>query len=224
MPRSAKRARREGGDFEYPFPEKMPVLGPQRIVRKLRLQKLITLNPGVGGVPSVHVYKANGLFDPCVTSGSEQPSGFDQYIADFDSTGLYKFFVVKASKLTAEFMSGDSTNWMTAGITILNDGTVLTEEREYSEAPHTVKTVLGPVGQSNSYRKLVKVADLKRLTGHKDIQDERDMEGKFNADPSNIHYFHVWAAGLGVDTGAIQVRVTIDYVAFFRDINQITMT
>jgi hypothetical protein len=56
----------------------MPALMPQKLQTKLKYADQIAFTNFVGGVPKVHEFVANGLYDPDSTGVGHQPRGFDQ--------------------------------------------------------------------------------------------------------------------------------------------------
>lgn len=66
---------------------------PKHARAKLIYADTIQLSPGIGSW-GVHVFSANGLFDPDITGGGHQPIGFDQFIA------LYNHYTVVSSRCT----------------------------------------------------------------------------------------------------------------------------
>ncbi len=109
MPFGAGRKRRRSGAALYPYKYKKKPSGKKVAVPStlsmntaiiattqkatFRYAFRFQLNPGAGGTPAIHVFSANGAYDPDITSVGHQPRGFDQLMS------LYDHFVVKSTKI-----------------------------------------------------------------------------------------------------------------------------
>lgn len=69
-----------------------------KIFRKLKYSTDIQLNATAASI-DVHVFSANGLYDPDVTSTGNQPRLFDQYMA------LYNHYTVVAAAISVETLA-----------------------------------------------------------------------------------------------------------------------
>lgn len=222
----AKRRRTRGGDFEYPFPEKMPLLAPQSVVRRLRYVQDVDLNPPVGGAPAVNVFRANSCYDPDVTGGGSQPQGLDQYLGVQDGSGLYKNGIVLSSKCKVIFYNYDTAYLQSAGVTVSAASTAETSEAKYAMAQHTSSVWLAPEGASDSLKICTKVCDTAKFLGKRTVRNDSDMQFYSNGDTStdNTIYYHVWVSGLGEDSANVKARVIIDYVIQFREPNLLALS
>jgi hypothetical protein len=83
---------------------------PDRKAVRMRYADLIFLDASAlgSGVPTIHHFRANSVYDPDLTGTGHQPRGFDEHAA------LYDHYTVIGSKIRATFES-DVDNRSTAG-------------------------------------------------------------------------------------------------------------
>lgn len=99
-----------------------------------------TLDPGVGGTPIVHLFSANGCYDPDITGIGTQPRGFDQMML------LYRHYVVEEAmiELYADPLDGSVGQLVSIAV---KDGTdTVTRKGVLEETISTMKGLAGSQG------------------------------------------------------------------------------
>jgi hypothetical protein len=172
---------------------------------KLIYQELVAIDPGINSA-AVHVFSANGLFDPNVTGIGHQPRGFDQLMALFDH------YVVPRAKMTARFSSTVPENKgnYCIFVHISDTASPSTSTTYYAESPYTVRKLFS---QRNVdpvvHMEIDNLQFLQRSIG------ASDLKGTTSYNPPEQAYFHVgcFAQNPGSDLAAVDVDVQIDYIA-----------
>lgn len=172
-----------------------------------------TIDAGAGGTAGVHVFSANGLYDPDITGIGHQPTGFDQVMALFDH------YTVVGSKIRAEFVNGDGTYAGVVGIALKDNNTPLADYREYIEAGTSSWSRINSTtpGYANMCA-VEKTCSVGKYLGRRNPLDEDDLRGTDASNPSEQAYFHVWVAPTAaIDWSATNVNIVIDYVAILTE-------
>lgn len=171
-----------------------------------------TLNPGGGGSISVHVFSANGMYDPDITGSGHQPRGFDQYMA------LYDHYTVVGSKITLQVCPRSGSTYPTiVGVTLKDAATVLANGNEYMEGRGSVYRLLG-AGESAQSVVLTNTFSLRKFQSVKDPLDSDGSRGTPSGNPTEQSYFHCWAEPVqGQDSYPLDVVVTIDFIAWLTE-------
>ena len=184
-----------------------------------RYHDQITLTPGTGA-SAVHVFSANGLYDPDISGVGHQPRGFDQVMA------LYDHFVVIGSKITATIsaISGETLSTL-CGISLRDGSTAETDPNDYMEGGSTISRMLSVDGGSRSISTMKMGYSPKRFLGRSHPLADPQLKGSSSSDPEESAFFHVWAAPAtsSGDQGPLDCVVTIDYLAVFiepKDVSQ----
>lgn len=202
----------------------MPVVGPRAMSQwsapattslkaSLRYNTVgTTLNPGAGGSISVHVFSANGMYDPDVSGSGHQPRGFDQYMA------MYDHYCVIGSKITVMVSPrAGSTYPVIVGISQKDAGGPLANGNEYMESRGTTFRLLG-ARESANVATLTSNFSLRKFQTIKNWMDNPDLRGSAASNPVEQSYFHVWAEPVqGQDSQPLDVVVTVDYIAVFTE-------
>lgn len=199
---------------------KLTSLLKQKLTTKLRYVDTLNLDAGAAGIVS-HVFSANGLFDPDITSTGHQPHYYDEFSA------LYNKYRVLSSKIQVTpilsgtgnvnpalygvFRDSDSTLNYSLGTAIIED-----VRNKGSWGLHAgVSSARGQYGNMT----VVKRAsfNVKQLT-----PEGRDDATLTTANPTTGSgtdtYFQIWCASvLGNNPGIVSFLVQIDSVVEFTD-------
>lgn len=173
-----------------------------------------SLNPGAAGAAGVHVLAANGLYDVDIFGVGHQPTGFDQYMA------LYNNYTVTEAEIEVTFVNTDTTNMQNIGISIQDLSSTSTDVRRYIENGNCVTKIIGnATGASPNIGTLkmrVRMSDFFRNRG---ILTDDTFQGTSSANPTELLYFHVFAAPLDTTTDAsiVSARITIRFRTIFRN-------
>lgn len=172
-----------------------------------REQNDLTVNPGAAGITGVHVFSANGLYDPNITGTGHQPTGFDQMMQ------FYDHYTVIGSKITVTFYNGNSANTVTGLVSLMDTSSTNTDIQQYVENGRCVFEELDVSGNSQ-LGTVTLGCPVSKFLGRKNILSEDNCRGSASANPSEEAYYHVvcapWATN---DVGTIAFVATIEYTA-----------
>lgn len=186
----------------------------------LRYCDEISINPAVSGIPTRHVFRANSLFDPDFTGTGHQPLGYDQWGV------FYNKYTVIGSSITIEAFNSDTAIPVVVGISTFDTSshTGTNTIGGCMEQPNTVHKTQGKQGAVDTALVLRQnVNPFKFLK--KKFGDDGMTGQNFSLNPGIDLYYHIWAASLGgADGAAVDILVTIDYVAILTDPNQVTQS
>lgn len=181
---------------------------PTVFTTKLKYSEIVSLaSQATAGLASAYVFSANGLYDPNITGTGHQPRGFDELIA------LYNHYRVIGSKITVRMSWGHSDHGIVAGICLLGDYSVQTNQSDYTENGNNVKTVIGTNDGYNIGTVSYKTAPHKFL-GMK--YDEDNLRGTSSANPTEQAYYHVYFSPLNNITSTnLTMEIDIEYISQF---------
>jgi hypothetical protein len=186
----------------------MPVF-PARTKRWHRYSTFVSI-AGTSGAVATHVFSANGMFDPDITSTGHQPMGFDQLILS------YNHYTVTRARITCTFRNNVAT---TPGVAIRLDGssTPVTVATDFLEAGVINHTSLERSAVSGSIKTLELAVNIAKFEGVDDALDVVDLRGSSAANPAEQTYFHVLSWDPGAVTTSTIVEVLIDYEAVWTE-------
>lgn len=187
-------------------------LGPllPKIKSNMIYSTTLDLNPGVGGLAAVHVFSANGLYDPDISGVGHQPRGFDQLIA------LYDHFVVIAAKVTWRFGTTNASVYdQIACISVQDDNGTSNDLRDNVERAVSVVEIM-PAGPSGNTKTLSLGVNPNAFLGRPNPMSDSTLKGSVAANPTEQAYFHLAVAPMqGVDAATVNSHVIIEYTAIF---------
>lgn len=182
---------------------------PYKLMTSMLYQERVTLSP-LAGVQSVHVFSANGTYDPNITGVGHQPRGFDQLMA------LYDHNVVIMSEIVVDYPSltvGANVNPTTCYIAALDQAGIPASERDYLELSNCVWRSRNP--SDAPVRLRAKVNPNKYLTRASPLSDP-NLKNSASNNPAEQVFWHVGAAAAsGLDPSPISVNVVIKYTCIF---------
>lgn len=211
------RARRRPGRVAFrPYARpttNVPIGVPDTRIVHLRYTGLITLDPTVSA-SAVHVFAANGMYDPDITATGHQPLWFDEWM------GMYYHYTVTESSIKVVFST--TAVGATAGQNIVGvhldsssstDTTVSppyyceqgnTTWKTTSNAYNGANTVVSATGDNAAFWRMPK----------KTYEAEDQFRGTNSTNPTEGNFWHVFATPFGgVDTSAVKCIVEIVYTA-----------
>lgn len=196
---------------------------PMSHVCRMKYTAYKQLNPPVGGTLATALFRANGIFDPDVAAGGNQPIGHDEWAL------VYNHYVVLGSKITVKFYG---TNDTTATYMPNVCGVYLSDDQTISATDWT------GLAEQSSYRSHYKVCggtataictvtqkfSAKRFFGVKRPQDVDSLNASFAADPSDEAIFCVWcgAADQSVDTTGVRAVISVEYIVYMTEPKELT--
>lgn len=186
---------------------------PTTFATKLVYSDLNTLS-STGGLAGVHVYSANGLYDPDITGIGHQPRGFDQLMALFDH------YTVIGAKITIQIADSDATasQPFISSIALIDQSSVAVDQNDYLESGYCVF-------QAQSGSNIASVANLtmavnpNKFLGRSAPLADSQLKGSSTSNPTEQCYFHVAAGPLvsGTTTGTIAYVSKIEYSVVFSE-------
>lgn len=182
---------------------------PAQRVAKLRYCDTFSLT-STSGALAYNTFRANGIYDPDLTSTGHQPMGHDQWVA------LFNHYVVLGSKITVKACTTTAeADVIYTGVYLSDGGTVpYSSVSEIKENKKGSVTMYAPQSGKNVYS--TSKYSAKNFFNVKDVKDNQDRLGALvNADPGEAACFQVWIQAIG--TGSLEYMVTIDYIVLFSE-------
>lgn len=182
----------------------------------MRYCTAITLNPNISGALAGHVFSANGIYDPDVTSTGHQPMGFDQWAS------FYNNWTVVGSKLQA-LVQTDSNDSSSPGAVIgcYLDSDTLPDYTTFTSMIESGRSTWNYIwyGIMDEPQDLTCSFSARKFFGVDDVVDSNDYGGSFTQNPNKDANYVLWAQAVdqSTDVGAITFLVTIDYIVQLRE-------
>lgn len=182
---------------------------PYKLSTAMIYNERVTLSPSLG-LPGVHVFSANGTFDPNITGVGHQPRGFDQMMA------LYDHNVVIYSEICVDYHPQNAGATITPAIAIvaLRDFSSVSLNRDdYIELSDTVWKTTSPQGSATR----IKMAENpNKFLGRGSPLSDPDLKNSNSSNATEQAYWHVALANAtGTDPSSISVNVVIKYTVVF---------
>lgn len=170
----------------------------------------LELDAGASQAAGVSVFAANGLFNPSITGGSEQPRGFDQVIA------LYDHYSVIGSRITANYVpAAASTIPVIVGI-MLSDNVTISNIIGNNTEKRLSKWKFCPPTESRT----VSLNFSARGFFNRGTPNASDTNrGTISANPLDEAFFHVYVASAGENENpaAVRICVKIEFLVHFTE-------
>lgn len=198
------------------FVEPWVPLFPARTTRRLRYSTNVTLSSASGAV-ATHVFAANGLFDPDITSTGHQPMGFDQMMLS------YNHYCVKTARIRASFKN-TTTSVPQACIRLDGAATPITVIDQIIEEGMLVQSALEIKGDYGANKMLTIGIDIAAHQGVNDVVDNPSLQGTAAANPAEISYFHIQMWDSAAVSGTCNVDVEIEFTATFTEPRILTVS
>lgn len=188
-----------------------------KIKAKLIYHETMDLNPGVGGVPTSHVFSANGVYDPNITGVGHQPRGFDQMI------NLYDHCTVIASKINITCSNDDTIIPQMLALSLRDSSTSPATYDDIMEYRYIKTKVLGN-STANSTGTMSMACNPNKYLGKSNPLNNSDVRNDAGNNPVEQAYFHLTGFPINgfSDTAAIRCQVRIEYTCVFTEPKQPT--
>jgi len=128
---------------------------------------------------SGRLIRGSDLYDPISTSGTNQPTGFDQWCTE---TGLYQQFVVHGCKIRYEFINLSSTNALDISVYPIMEINGIITNISGPNQPYVTNALCGS-GAGNNKVVIKKFMKFKKMLGVKDLIDGSQARGSYGASP-----------------------------------------
>lgn len=144
----------------------------------------------------VHLFRANGLFDPDETGIGHQPRGFDQYAS------FYNKYVVMSSKITVNAFSVDNSHPFILSLREQDDvGPFDANAADVIELPGNKFTLRSAFRDTRKVLKhSVNIGKFRNIS-RGDMPNQEDLKGTFSTDPATIVNFSVTVTPVGSSAG-----------------------
>ncbi len=195
----------------------MPLFAPK--VRKLLRYHTSASLTSASGVVTTYVFRANDLFDPDYTSTGHQPMGFDQMMT------FYNHFAVESARIKVQFKNR-GTGTMHCALRQDADVTPLTNSDQIIEFGGVTSDVLEGKGVYGANKELGLSVDIPRIQGipRRNITTSPNLLGSASTSPPEGTYFHIIIWDPLAVGGSVDFDVTIDYVAWFIEPRDATLS
>ena len=157
-------------------------LFPPRFKAKLRYHTTVTLTSTAGAVAS-HVFRANGMYDPDVTSTGHQPAGFDQMMLS------YNHFVVTGAHIWVSFHNNTSAVYPTCSLSVKASPTPITVVDQLMEDGGIKVDYINGLGINGSICVMENRVNVSKFLGIPQLLDSTTVRGDVAADPTEQCYF-----------------------------------
>lgn len=188
-------------------PSRLPLASqPQRKLVRLRYQELIAINPGAAGAIGTYQFRANGIFDPNITSTGHQPMGHDEW-AQF-----YNHYTVLGSKITVTGMGDTASEAIIFGVYLSDDTTVPALLHELIENGKSGYRYTGSVWKTAT--KISRKYSAKRFFNISDPKDNTNLRAPFGSDPTEQAVYSIWCRAMDstTDPANMYFNVVIEYI------------
>lgn len=194
----------------YRAPKNKFLLG-NSVRTTLKYIEVVSLNPGVAGVPATYVFSANGAYDPNWTGVGHQPRGFDQLAA------LYDHYYVMNSTIKVTYTSrySSSTESFVCGVQLQDDSGSEADMIRSMEGRNTKYCAIQSSGDS-------KIVSLKFNAQSFFSINDRLTYGDKTSNPSDQAFYIVFVQPpFAADQNAVECIVEIQYDIKFTEPNNV---
>lgn len=179
---------------------------PYKLTTSMLYNTKVTLSPSLG-VAAVHVFSANGTYDPDITGAGHQPRGFDQLMA------LYDHNVVIASEIRVDYPGtgvGGNDNPGIAFVAVRDFTTVGTTENDYLELGDCTYEITSP---THGYpTRLMMSCNPNKYLGRAGPLSDPNLKNSVSNNPAEQAFWHVGLnRATSLEINALTVLVTIKY-------------
>lgn len=187
---------------------------PDTLQVRLKYCEGITITSSTG-LLQTYLYSANGLFDPNITAGGQQPLYYDQLVA------IYDHYTVMASRIRVTFAGAGSVSGPQVYCGIIKDDDTSTN---YTSFQACLSDDMGSKswgltgGVANAPLVINQYFDAKKTYGLKALTDDNTMSGSASTNPTEQTYFRLCVQeAASSNTVTVNAMVEIEYDAVFRE-------
>lgn len=213
--RKSRKLRKYGAIRRSPVPYKM-FTALKYVEDSLPLDLYTTVN-----LLDAHIFSANGLYDPDITSTGHQPLGFDQWMT------FYDHYVVLGAKIIVRFANQDANVPCVVGVTLMDQATNMggANLERYQEYANTRTKVISNRDGPNTTTLSLKCNPNKFLGRSKPLSDS-ELKGSSSSNPTEQAFFHVWAYPFGgtATDQSVHASVELQYLVAFIEPKQLNQS
>lgn len=176
----------------------------------------ISIDPGLGGTPSTHVFSLNGLYDPDISGVGHQPLGFDQLVGV-----MYNHYTVVGARARVTCTNTDTSNAQLAILQIKDTTTTSTDIDNILENGKNRWALLPPEGSGPNSKTLSINCSMRNFFG-RDIMQSTTYQGTSSSNPGDGVFLHITASPqFNSDTTPLACCVVIEYIAMLTEPKQL---
>lgn len=193
-------------------------LGKSFVFRTRYYEDQLTVDPGLGTANN-YVFSANGLYDPNFTGTGHQPIGFDQIMQ------MYDHYCVIGSRIRVTFHNNDASDPCTVGVYVSDTTVSSTDPTQIIENGLGKYKTIEAAKVGGSVKTITLGSSTKKRTGTSHPLSDPNLKGSASANPSEGHFFHIWAAAPdGSDHATVGISVCIEYIAIMTEPKQLSLS
>lgn len=188
----------------------LPGYQAMRYRAKLNYYDFTQVTSGAG-FAGAHVYSANGLYDPDITSTGHQPMPFDQLMLSFEH------YCVTNARITVNFRNQDTAYPLCVGISASATPTISTDYTALVENGLMVRSRILPVNNGFEIQDTLRFnLNIAKFGSVDDLLDNSLYHGSVSSNPSEQSYFQVsvWNPEDST-THSASIEVFVEYDAWF---------
>lgn len=185
---------------------------PKKIVVTHKYNEFVQLY-NVSGVTQHYMFSCNGMYDPNLSATGHQPLYFDQFVS------LYDHYTVIGSKITWKIAQNNVNQYVTKVALWINDDVTTTPTYEALSEQAGSKELIIPAGSTDVYTRTMNWSAKKSFGGA--ILGNSLFRGTSTTNPSEVSVFQISAYQPAASPIALDVDVTIEYIAVWTELKDI---
>jgi hypothetical protein len=173
----------------------------------MRYSGRYTLNPGVLGAAVEQVMRLSSIHDPDYTGVGHQPLGHDQL------SPLFERYQVISVEYEVSFINASTTDVQRVGVRASDVFTGAVNPDQLIENGNVQWSFISPVTGGpckERFTGVIKLHEVHGITASQYLSND-DYGAAFGANPVEEGYLHLFADGVGSDSGNVQVGVVLNY-------------
>jgi len=181
---------------------------PLRLLTKMKYHTAINLSPVALNETVVHVFSANGTYDPDITGAGHQPRGFDQLMQ------LYDHNVVIYSEIYVIYPCSVVNSAPYIAHVALEDFTTVADLVSYAERSDSI---IKPCSGAQGFPTTITMKrNPNKFLGRSNPLADPDLKNSVTGNANEQANWHVGLTrGSGTDPNSMRVQVTITYTCVF---------
>jgi len=187
---------------------------PDRIFTTLNYSELFALTYGGAGVPRVHQFMINNLYDPNFTGTGHQPLCHDQY-AQF-----YLRYRVYGMRYKITFTNQETASYYDIAVQKRPNTSAPSLMEDFLESPYVQRGTLDVKGSGGAIRTMSGYASVAKLRGlsKKQVTYDEDLSALIGVSPTQTPSLNIIISNQNtLGTGSVNIRVQLTFYVCFYD-------
>lgn len=181
---------------------------PTRLAMRHKYAELTTLTSTAGSL-ATHVFSANGMYDPNITSTGHQPMYFDELAA------IYDHYTVVSSFIKVTISTGSSSNAPAQLVLALDDDATGTGNVNFAAEGN--RSVCKTIGQSANAPVILTSSWSAKQFGPNPL-DNDNLQGSSAANPTEVSNWIIYLNSLNGQNTAVNLGIEIWYNAVWDEL------